>query len=372
MEINILFDLPNDLFIIILCNWLNLIDICNLDSAIITNDNNYRINFLTLLERLVIHKSQINYTYFKSIHFLKWIVSRKIHINHIIISRRFNEKLLNKLVNYSYELITDVSISQDIPNMYYELFSICKNIEILNINSNKLQDHHLVIISTHCTALYQLNLSYCENITDVGIVTIAKKCINLKQINLEGCILLTDLSIKEIFFNCIQLTHINLNSCENITNNSILAIHEKISQLTYCSFNQCSNLNNKILKNLCKRCKYLKQLSIIECEDITNKGIKYIAKYATNLQSLNINYCIQITDDSMIILIHSCKYLEHLYILGCTFITDKTLNEISKKCCQLKTIQFDTEDIFVPGTITIQSILELGRSCPLLTFKEDI
>jgi len=96
----------------------------------------------------------------------------------------------------------------------------------LGLCANQITDRSLLALSAGCIKLEKLELSFCHQLTALGIQTLAEHCPNLT--NLNACLVdqIDDDAISALALNC-NLTEINLRSCLLITDVSMksLATH---------------------------------------------------------------------------------------------------------------------------------------------------
>jgi len=61
-------------------------------------------------------------------------------------------------------------------------------LEVLNLSNSRIDDKVLYVISMICPRLLQLDLKYCNDVTEKGVRLVVEKCIHLREINLRNCI----------------------------------------------------------------------------------------------------------------------------------------------------------------------------------------
>ncbi|GJJ70121.1 hypothetical protein EMPS_02470 [Entomortierella parvispora] len=65
------------------------------------------------------------------------------------------------------------------------LFGTCPNLERVNIGSTMADDRCLNALSTNCCRLQNLNLSWCNHITDEGVINFLTTCTTLKLLDIR-------------------------------------------------------------------------------------------------------------------------------------------------------------------------------------------
>ncbi|CAK8574518.1 unnamed protein product [Lathyrus sativus] len=65
-------------------------------------------------------------------------------------------------------------------------FGVSK-LEVLNLSDTQVDDEALYVISKCCRQLSQLNLKWCEYVTEKGVKHVINNCAYMREINLRGC-----------------------------------------------------------------------------------------------------------------------------------------------------------------------------------------
>ncbi|RHN69101.1 putative leucine-rich repeat domain, L domain-containing protein [Medicago truncatula] len=60
-------------------------------------------------------------------------------------------------------------------------------LEVLNLSNSRIDDKVLYVISMICPRLLQLDLQFCNDVTEKGVRLVVEKCIHLREINLQNC-----------------------------------------------------------------------------------------------------------------------------------------------------------------------------------------
>lgn len=289
MSLNIkhFIDLSIDIIIDILTIWLEIKDVCKLDTAM--NNKKERVILLNILKsNMSIFNgiqsyiiSNINNTY------LKWIVLREIKIKRLNIRNCYEEKLheielilkLNSKSLVNLEIINSDAYSM---GNYYNPFIDS------NISSFNKQDFLHSLISNNCKQILYLKLHLCVIIDDNYLINIAENLINLKKldicVNRRSKINITDNGIIKIANNLLNLEELSLFSCRKITDTSIFKIAESLTKL--------NNLN------------------LYSCQQITDNSIDKIAENLTNIEVLNLGDCELVKNNSLIKIAKKCKNLK--------------------------------------------------------------
>ena len=74
-------------------------------------------------------------------------------------------------------------------------------------------DHGLAAVGQSCKQLGDLNLRFCEALTDAGLVELALGCGNsLKALGIAACAKITDVSLEAVGVHCKSLEILSLDS----------------------------------------------------------------------------------------------------------------------------------------------------------------
>lgn len=141
---------------------------------------------------------------------------------------------------------------------------------ILDLSDTKITGtglHHLKDMS-----LTTLNLSGCENISDVGLTYLPT---SLTELHLVGCSKITNAAL-EFLPRFTQLTKLRLGHCREITNEGLKHVGE-LDTLTELELLECHSITDDGLSPMV-RLKNLRSLVLCGCNDITDAGVKSLGQ----------------------------------------------------------------------------------------------
>eukprot|EP01038_Epipyxis_sp_PR26KG_P015948 gene15948-21641_t len=196
---------------------------------------------------------------------------------------------------------------------------------------DRITDAGLVMVGMNCPSIKSLNVSYCRRVTDEGICSIATGCPLLESIQMISCEKVTDHAISTIAHHCPHLTLLDISSCELITDTSLCDIATHCHNLQSLSIRYfCDGISNDSICAIAQNCHDLKQLSIINNHRINNISIACVARNCLKLTSLNISNCSKVTDAAVLMIAENCCDLESLMIGCCENITSVTVARLMK------------------------------------------
>jgi hypothetical protein len=171
---------------------------------------------------------------------------------------------------------------------------------------NLSQCHDLTDISVIAECyhdLIDLDLSYCEDITDVGLSKIAECCHNIEFLNLTHCDI-SDVGIISLSVGCPCLLSLNLSYCDKITDSSITRLVEGCTILESLNLYDCRNITDKIKPNV-------KLINANIC--ITNK---YVYRQKINRQNIHNfkSFLFSTVLSESTTYIHRSEYSDKMYL----------------------------------------------------------
>jgi hypothetical protein len=157
-----------------------------------------------------------------------------------------------------------------------------------------------VIALTQIPSLTELDLSGCDQVTDVSVSRL-KKINGLEILDLSFCNQISDASLVQLA-ELENLRSLNLNWCYAVTDGGLSAL---------------------------AKCSSLQSLSLWGCEEVTDLGVTALAKLPI-LRSLDLPEFASITDASLIMLSDKAQSLECLRLDHLTTITDDGIRQLGK------------------------------------------
>jgi hypothetical protein len=150
-------------------------------------------------------------------------------------------------------------------------------------------------IIRHSPSLEDVDISYCNSITDQALIAFGTNSKSLRALNIAGLGHITDIGITALAEGCRALKKLNLTACNKVT-----------------------NLGLQSLSHLIK----LESLNLSCCDLISDEGILSFSSSLHSLKSLDLSNCDQITLLSLSSLINSPNLsLTKLHCLGCNILS---------------------------------------------------
>ncbi|XP_062182549.1 F-box/LRR-repeat protein 4-like isoform X2 [Phragmites australis] len=265
--------------------------------------------------------------------------------------------------------------------------SHCPNLEILSLESDRIQnegvisiakgcrqlknlklqcigagDEALDAIGLFCSLLESLSLNNFERFTDRSLSSIAKarSCKKLARLKINGCQNMETAALEHIGRWCPGLLELSLIYCPRIQNSAFLEIGRGCSLLRSLYLVDCSRISDDAMCHIAQGCKNLKELSIRRGYEIGDKALISVAENCKLLRELTLQFCERVSDVGLTAVGESCS-LQKLNLCGCQLITDSGLTAIARGCPDLVFL-----DISVLRIIGDMALAEIGEGCPKL------
>lgn len=131
-------------------------------------------------------------------------------------------------------------------------------------------DQGLAAVGECCKQLEDLNLRFCEALTDSGLVELAMGCgKSLKALGIAACAKITDISLQSVGLHCKSLKRLSLDS-EFIHNKGVLAVARGCPLLKVLKL-QCINVTDEALQVVGTSCLSLELLALFSFQRFTDK-----------------------------------------------------------------------------------------------------
>lgn len=223
-----------------------------------------------------------------------------------------------------------------------------------------------------CTALTDLDISYCRGITDFGLVTVSETCPNLKFLNVSKLARVSDTGIKAVCSNCWYLEQLlvvdiflvraeafwfdaktdgrpaanelmlkklvclDLTDCVNLVDHGFRGLAERCRHLEELVLKGCDKLSDKTLvimadDNVCPdsdiaMCHSLKSLVLANCSGFSGQGITTFVSHTSSLHTLDLSGLSTVVNDAFIRQLgQNCHTIQFLRLQKCILLSDAAL-----------------------------------------------
>lgn len=135
-----------------------------------------------------------------------------------------------------------------------------------------------------------------------------------------------------------RLQDLDLSACCKLTDSSIAQV-VRYPDLQRLSLSMLPDITDASLASVARHCRSLTSLALSRCPGISDRGVAQAAPYLRRLQHLHLSCCPNITDRSLFLLLEHCKRLRTLDISRCKNISSTTVDLLQSQLPFLENIQ---------------------------------
>ena len=218
----------------------------------------------------------------------------------------------------------------------------CPQLRLLNLsNCPSLTNNALQNISKKCKLLSYVNISGCLSVSHKGV-----KCLlqNSSHLSVLCCHSVPNLDPDGDTFSylhlCKNMKVLDVSYCEDISDMTLVNIAKYCPGLAFFDVSGCHRVGDAGLRSIGGRCGFLKILKIkLLCQQtVTPAGLALVSQAPRNLKDLDLSGISQLDDESVGKILCHCKSLGRLSLAGCTALTDASLSHVNVNCKQLRVI----------------------------------
>ena len=186
-----------------------------------------------------------------------------------------------------------------------------------------------------------LDLTYCKQVTDVGIWAIAKHQVEIEKLILYGCEKLTNVGIRSLALKLSNLTYLDLSMCYLVDDVSLTIIAGGSWKIKELYLHNCDRVTDN---GICRLAQGLgKSLEILDLKGCSNVGeygdraLREMGLNCHNIKTLLLTESKRVEDNAFIALSNGCNMLTNLAISGCDNVTTKGFRAILGGNCTTTT-----------------------------------
>lgn len=388
--------LPKYIFLPILSEWLQVVDIGMLDSALCNHD--LRPIFLTHINVKSMYfkvKDNSSLIPIMTKSFVDWINLRDISLDYFDVPEDLRSFAITPYLLKSAHYVQRIRARRCDSILSVKLLDLLK-VYCVDVTNFKLFQT-IGIYEFIVPKLLSVNISHCCKISVDSIVNLIRKCATLKSISLFHC-QLVDASPESILVpvSCPLLESLELVDCVSTTERSKIvnllvegcvhlsrivvcggrndqeclhpAENHRWRQLTYIDWSDSYQLLNTSLRLLVSDCPLLTTLNLKNCASIRDISLVTVAQHCPLLQSLTVGLCSRlkhdhtachITNHGLRMVLQCCTDMAHWCIYDCSVTADLVRLIVTHSTGRLQSLQLYSESITVNG----EFITELAQYC---------
>ena len=139
-----------------------------------------------------------------------------------------------------------------------------------------------------CPHLTSLDVSYCRQISDLGLFGISKMAKRLRVLNVGGCHrFISDLGLQQLA-HLKLLTWLSLAFCEEVTDYGIEALISSTPYITTLSVRGCYQISNQTVVTIGSTLRYVRDLDLEHCSQISDAALTHLMSLRC-LRRVNLN-----------------------------------------------------------------------------------
>ncbi|KAK3875943.1 hypothetical protein Pcinc_019219 [Petrolisthes cinctipes] len=191
-----------------------------------------------------------------------------------------------------------------------------------------LDDPGLLAIATRCCHLQYLDIDGITGIHDSSVVGLVQlRASNLHSLLLDGDNL-SDKSFQALGV-CKQLECLGISFCENMTDMGLKGLHS-LTRLTWLKLRKGTQLRPQALCKFIQNggLSYLTYLNLGECTLLDDSVMAALGYYCPTLLCLELNWCWDVTDAGLDLLVAGCPLLHMLVLVGVVQLTGNNLQNL--------------------------------------------
>nr|CAD7448637.1 unnamed protein product [Timema bartmani] len=203
------------------------------------------------------------------------------------------------------ELFIDDVVQIYDPDIVHAIQRHHSKLKVLVIDGEDLTDKSFIQVAK-CSRLRVLKISFCDQMTDVGLLEGVGQLQYLQNLQLRRGNLLSARGLFTFLNHCnvSNLTHLDLSECSALNDEGLLGIAKRCQQLVLLSLHWCWDVTDLGLMRIVTHCKKLRALDLLGVVRITGESyFKLIPSNLTKLTYLNLEQCNNICDEAVLDLV---------------------------------------------------------------------
>ncbi|XP_061630977.1 uncharacterized protein fbxl9 isoform X2 [Phyllopteryx taeniolatus] len=137
----------------------------------------------------------------------------------------------------------------------------------------------------------------------------------------------------------VRLRELNLSSCYKLTDGSITQV-VRFTDLRHLSLSSLPGITDASLSAVARHCRALTGLELSHCARISDRGVAQAAPHLHRLQHLYLSGCNSITDKSLFLLAQHCKRLKTLDVSKCDNISGSAMEHLQSQLPFLEKVHY--------------------------------
>ncbi|XP_065071357.1 F-box/LRR-repeat protein 2-like [Rhopilema esculentum] len=259
--------------------------------------------------------------------------------------------------------------TQASPEFLHSMSLRCNSIHTLKLCGIQSVNDDLIcdILAKIGYGIENLDLSFCQGLTDVTLKTIIQHCTKLSKLAMMYCHLITGKPLTALMSNekkkqATGLHKLALQACKKFDTSLLCGLLPHLPNLKYLGVSGQHLFSDDEMFSLAKNCTHLQKLNIKGCTRVTDSGICELVRFCSHLESLVLSGLHQLTDKSIFLMASSVSsILQFLYISGCSRISHPAVTYLKDVCTKLLFVEHKVPNA-APDQLMAKN-LDTGEFC---------
>ncbi|GFH54894.1 hypothetical protein CTEN210_11370 [Chaetoceros tenuissimus] len=184
-------------------------------------------------------------------------------------------------------------------------------------------------------SVLKLNLTDCNEITDLSLDRIGNKFKDLQEVILKGCNKISLVGIRSLALNCQNLKKISFQGYD-IGDLGLRVIASNLVALEEIDLSGCTQVSDRGLSELGHCCRNLQSINLRGCSSINESGHWALCEleHCTKLTEIDLSHCIYLSDVGIVALTKRCPQLERIRINHCN-VSARAVTKATLLCTNL-------------------------------------
>ncbi|KAI9753119.1 MAG: hypothetical protein M4579_005333 [Chaenotheca gracillima] len=208
----------------------------------------------------------------------------------------------------------------------------CPSIKRLKLNDcSQLTNDSIVALANNCRQMLEIDLHGCSNITDISVTALLSRGASLRELRLASCSKIKDeaflsLPNEKVFEN---LRILDLTACENLTDVAVAKIISSAPRLRNLVLAKCKKITDDAVFSITKLGKNLHYVHLGHCAQITDRAVNELIKCCNRIRYIDLACCHRLTDVSITSL-STLPKLRRIGLVKCQEITDRSIMALAR------------------------------------------
>ena len=334
---DLLTSIPPHLATVVICNWLSLATIVQLDSAYCNRKlRPDLLNFLRSIEFIHSH-----YTGLEDPSMLMWLVLRQAHVQSVVVDFRRDVLIADDYLKFGGNCVQRMELRNSLARDLMVVSMHCKNLRFLVHKNSHFNDSFLLSLRNN-SMLLELRLDQIQYHPPWE-----PKCyLSLPQLRVfsmrnSRC---TEKLLAKLVGSSTHLRVFDAYHTAGVTSKVLLWIAQRCSLLATLGLGHI-HIEDETVSLLCTHCPKILHLDLSYNQLLTDIGMQQVSEQLRSLESINLEGCARLTEQTFVHLLQCKNSLQRLHI-DAPYRSDSSILACSLKQFVNCTVFSSTHDLY--------------------------